>query len=207
MEQYYELLQSGIDDISHIWVESEGVSEVFAKRDLERVYFEIEIGRGVLSYFIRILKDPRLLGDCPVMRTAIQYFQENEIRLDDVYMICNELKFAIKRFLYENSILNLDSYVGIEREIDIILSKNLKSILAYFATELVSEKKEVVKELEEVTVSRNELKNIIEALNNSAIVQIISMDGTILDTNEKAIEITGFPRDEMVGKNLKSFRS
>lgn len=188
-------------------MESESVSEVFTKRELDSVYFETQIGRGVLIYFTKVLKDSELLGDCPIMRSAIRYFQENKICLDDIFFICNELKYAIKHFLYENTILSLRGYVAIEREIDMLLSKNLKNTLAYFSMEIASSRTEAMKELEQVTVSRNELKNIINALNNSSIVQVIGLDGVILDTNEKAAEIMGYSRSEMIGKNLNNFKS
>lgn len=47
-------------------------------------------------------------------------------------------------------------------------------------------------------VSRNELQNIINALNNSAIVQIVGKDGIILDINERSEDITGLKKHEMV---------
>lgn len=196
--RFYELIQGNIDTISHTWVKNERVTEIFAKRGMDSTYFEIEIGRGVLRYFTEIFKDSRLIGDCPVLRAAIRYFQENQICLDDVYLICNELKHSIKDFLYKNTILSLNGYVTIERDIDILLSKNLKNILAYFTSEFIFANTKITKELEELTVSKNELENIITALDNSSIVQIISKDGVILGVNERTEEITGFSREEMV---------
>lgn len=187
-----------MDTIAHAWAENGSVSEILRKKGSDRDFFENNIGKGVLRYIVGILNDPGYEDAYGTLQLAVQYFQKNGINLDEIYLICNELKYEIKHFLYENTTLDSHRYGSIDREVDDLLSKNFQMMARYITSELISSKGEAMKELGEVMISRNELQNVINALNNSAIVQIVGKDGIILDINGRSEEVTGLKKHEVI---------
>ncbi len=74
----------------------------------------------------------------------------------------------------------------------------------------ISEKKEIERERTELLLKYRELTTDLErqkrALDEHAIVSIEDPDGTIIYANDKLVQISGFPKDELLGRKYYEFR-
>jgi len=79
--------------------------------------------------------------------------------------------------------------------------------LAIANTELAFQNEEKQKRANELTNIRVELEQQIACLNEAAIVSEADSDGNITFVNDKFCEISGYKREELIGKNYKILRS
>jgi len=60
---------------------------------------------------------------------------------------------------------------------------------------------------EEILISSNEIGNLKKALDEHSIVSITDINGNIIEVNEKFCSISGYSREELIGKNHKFLKS
>lgn len=58
---------------------------------------------------------------------------------------------------------------------------------------------------EEIALKSNEMNSILDALNSSALVYKMDMEGRIIEINESLLQLLGLNRHELIGKSLTQF--
>ena len=57
-------------------------------------YFLENIAKKVTRHFVLIVQGKASAGDCPVMSAIVERFENHELRVEDVYLICSRNNFV-----------------------------------------------------------------------------------------------------------------
>ncbi|MFA6136978.1 MAG: hypothetical protein WC667_02715 [Sulfurimonas sp.] len=116
-------IESNKTSICREWVNTETASEVFNRTGLDKKKFETIFAPRVIEYFLDVANDKEKIGNCPVIGDMLAVFHKLNLQIDDVYMLCVNLKNIL------NKIAVLSSNEILFNEINDILDNNLKGVI------------------------------------------------------------------------------
>ncbi|MBA3026042.1 MAG: hypothetical protein FP820_06465 [Sulfurimonas sp.] len=133
------------------WRDGRVVQSVLASKKIDPDFFINHFGARVLNYFIGVLHNKNLPGQCPVISVMLNFFSRRGLMLDEVYQICSGMKNTIIWFLLEHGIKHSDGAYEIAVE---IFDLNFAGVIKeYIEINFKQDKTNFIKEREKLSFS------------------------------------------------------
>lgn len=88
------------------WMASEDVRKILNSHTITTTFFGKYFGSKVIDYTLGIIQGSNQLGHCPVIGAMLVFFEQKNIPLKDVFLICVNLKNAIIAYTLKQGILD-----------------------------------------------------------------------------------------------------
>ena len=171
------------------WMGSDILVEILKRKHIDIKLFRDTYAKGVLNYFIGILKSENQLGDCPVMHKMLKMFSDHNINSQEVFLICAQFKRAFINFLFEANIASQN----IVDNLNFMLDENFAGVISTYD--------DIIKKHErELKIEKKRLHEYTNAIDASMIVSKTDTEGRITYINKKFIEVSGYSEKELIGK-------
>lgn len=164
----------------------------------------IKIGEGIIGH---VAKEKNIF--------YLNELDEKDIRLESSVVKSTPKNIAVIPFMFEDQILGVfeigkkQEFKPIEREFITICQETIgiamhSAIAKEEINLLYEETKEKTYQLEN---TKKEIEQQLEGLNNVALVSITDPNGDITYVNDRFLEVSKFPREELIGKNHRILKS
>jgi len=90
------------------WKKRQYVRDILIERKIDTNFFIQHFGLRIFLYFITILNDKGLPGQCPIVSVMLKFFTRRGMMLDEVYLICSGMRNTIVDVLLDNDIKHSD---------------------------------------------------------------------------------------------------
>jgi len=87
------------------WMSNQDVTEVLSYHNIKIEFFARHFGIKVIDYAIGVVQGKNKLGNCPVIGAMLMFFDKKNIPLDDIFMICVNLKNTLITMMLEKDML------------------------------------------------------------------------------------------------------
>jgi diguanylate cyclase (GGDEF)-like protein/PAS domain S-box-containing protein len=151
--------------------------------------YRSKIATGVMNNFLKVLNGDRQPGDCPVMRSIINEFYEMGLTVEDVFMSCTALKNVLVQFLEECGVFEMKKHA---HNVMMVLDHNLYGVLSIYS--------------EMKCASEVELDFRNRIIQENVLYSRTGTDGVILETTEAFCKLSGYEKEELIGKTHAMLR-
>lgn len=170
------------------WITNKEVVELLKKYDIEIKFFIKEYAIGVLEYYIDVVREKKEIGDCPTIENLINYLKLKKLSSAELFILCSGFKNSLIEFTYDLKITNYQ----IEKELNYIFEQNFAGVLKKYTESVENFEEELLKSSDIVD------KHVIMSRTNSS--------GKIVSVSEAFCEISGYSKEELIGKNHNVIR-
>ncbi|MHB8100245.1 MAG: histidine kinase [Sulfuricurvum sp.] len=105
LTELIDVIEQDKDSVLAAWMSNEDVREVLEYHKIKPDFFARHFGIKVINYAVGVVKGVNKLGNCPVIGAMLMFFNKKNIPLDDVFMICVNLKNTLIAMMLENGAL------------------------------------------------------------------------------------------------------
>jgi len=176
-------LKSSKINIMQSWISNDDVLRVLKKYDITKEIFIKDYAFGIFEYYVGILEEETEIGDCPVINNLLIFLKEKNIGVDELFVICAGFKNSLIEFMYKNNINSLD----IQKEIIYIYERNFEGVLKKYS--------QTILEINKNLVISNDL------VDENIIMSTTDTKGIITAVSTAFSEISGYSKDELIGKS------
>jgi len=121
--------------IENKWIKRERVKKVFQPYAIHPSLFIKHFGSRVLDYMIGVIDGQNKAGNCPIIHIMLDYFDDKNIALGDIHLVCSELKNTLVLYYIETT---QDFNEKVYFELVDLLDMNFKGVLdEYFSKQCV----------------------------------------------------------------------
>lgn len=176
------------DIILSKWISYEGAQAILKLHGIDIKKFSEVYASGIFDYFMEVMSGELDVGNCPNMKALLAYFKDRDIRSEELFEICSSFKKAMIDFAFDKDIYSKEFF----DEVSFIFDKNFQSFLKYYTDTIYEKEQEInrhVKLLDEYQ----------KALDESAIISKMDMEGKITYANEKYARLSGYSVEELIG--------
>jgi len=184
--EFYEL---HVDEIVDLWLNYPHVEVVFSKYSIDKTYFKNHYAIAIVNYYISIIKNPILAGSCPVVNSFLLEIKDKDIHPDELYTICTHLRKSIIMLSFDANIMNKTLF----DQISYIVDRNIEGVMQRYKA-ITEEKNELIQN------QQLSLQQYQDAIDAGTIVSRTNPKGKITYINDKFVEISGYTREELIGK-------
>ncbi|MDQ1338847.1 MAG: two-component system, NarL family, sensor histidine kinase BarA [Campylobacterota bacterium] len=110
------------------WMSYDSPREILSLHKIDVQSFLYEYADGVFDYFMGVISDKVEIGECPVMKSLLEYLKDRNISADEVFEICTHFRKAMIYFTYDKMLNSKELF----DEMSFNFDKNLKGILKYY---------------------------------------------------------------------------
>lgn len=170
------------------WVSFDVAKQVLRRHAIEPSFFTANYGSGVFDYFVSVIRGRREIGDCPAIAELLEYLKDHDIASDELFLLCSHFRRAMVDVSYEIGVNSQQVY----DEISYVFDLNFAGVLTRYSETIYQKEREIernVKLLEEYR----------RAIDESAIVAKMDVNGRLTYANDKLCRICGYSRKELVG--------
>ncbi len=165
------------------WVNYPTVYDVQKKMNFSKDQFRDNVAIKVTDYFITLLNSENKPGDCPVMREVVNQFYNHGLYVEDVFTNCTALKNIIVLHVSRSTKKTVNNHV---EDIMIMFDYNLKNILSMYSQKISSHEKR--------------LKEKASIIDENVLFSKTDIDGKITQVSDAFCQLTGYTKDELIGK-------
>lgn len=94
-------LESVQEEILESWQKDRVVEHVLLQKEIDPIFFVKFFGSKVLEYYLKVLRNEEMVGECPVMIVMVKFFSEKNLTLQDVFICCSGLKNSMSNIYLE----------------------------------------------------------------------------------------------------------
>lgn len=120
-----DVIDQDKDMVLSAWMSCPDVYEVLDYHKIKTDFFARHFGIKVLNYAIGVVKGENKLGNCPVIGAMLMFFDKKNIPLDDVFIICVNLKNTLIAMMLENEMLTLQLF----HELSYLIDHNFSGVI------------------------------------------------------------------------------
>ena len=180
LQKYHNLFISSKDKIKSEWK----MFNPNNKDDFASYYID-----DTFEYYMGLISGSVKLGDCPVRSNFLYILKEKNVKVEQLFDMCNHYRKVVIEFVYDSDIYSKE----ILEEVSYLFDENFKAILQYF-TNTISEKEQ------EISYNVKLLNEYKYALDESALISKTDTDGNITYVNDKLCQLCGYSKEELIGK-------
>jgi PAS domain S-box-containing protein len=164
------------------WISNKKVLDILKTHNINLNIFIKEYALNIVKYHLDVINNPKIKIDDKNLKSCVIFFKDNDISLDELFIIFNRLKSSLIEYIpsIENSDLNLI------KDINYIYEESFLKILEIYSKSLSKIKKRLVK------------KNDI--VDKYVIMSKVDKEGNIIDVSQAFCDISGYTKEELIGK-------
>ena len=194
LKRHSSLIYKNREMLLDKWISYTSVRETL-EQYMNPQEFRDEYASFILSYYIDIINDKKIVGDCPYMNNFLEVFSEQEVPVHELYVICTHMRLVLIDFTFENNITSRN----LLEEINYIVDRNLAGVMKRYK-DIIDTKTNQVKE------STLMLSQYKDAIDKFSIVSKTDTNGIITFANDNFCKISGYSREELIGKKHNIIR-
>lgn len=169
------------------WLAFEAPRKILSGHDIELDHFKSYYASGVFNYFMEVIKGSKTIGDCPIIADLLIYLKDKDISADELFIICSHFRKAMLDFSYDSELNSKEIF----DEISYVFDLNFAGVLKRYAGTIYQKEREIERNVKLL----NEYKKAIDA---SAIVSKIDLEGKITFVNDNFCEVSGYRREKLL---------
>jgi PAS domain S-box-containing protein len=164
------------------WISNKKVLDILKTHNINLNIFIKEYALNIVKYHLDVINNPKIKIDDKNLKSCVIFFKDNDISLDELFIIFNRLKSSLIEYIpsIENSDLNLI------KDINYIYEESFLKILEIYSKSLSKIKKRLVK------------KNDI--VDKYVIMSKVDKEGNIIDVSQAFCDISGYTKEELIVK-------
>ena len=187
--KYQLVFISKKDSILSQWVSYEAPQKILQLHNIDNKTFLNDYASGVFDYFMGVIDGTLEIGDCPVIHSLLSYLKDRDIRADELFEICSHFRRSMIDFTYDVKLNSKEIF----DEISYMFDKNFQGVLQHYTDTIYQKEQEILRHVKL-------LDEYQKAIDESAIISKTDADGKITYVNEKYLQLSGYTKDELIGK-------
>lgn len=188
-EEFSYFLRINRNEIIKRWMNKSEVQNVLHRHSLPVIEKNTHLFYQFCDCYISVIEWRSTISECQVKIDFLQLLNNYNVTTADLFTLVIKLKNAIEQVIYENGNLSF----ALQSEID-SLTLHMANDLASNFESLISSNSNYKSE------NSNLLAEYKKAVDLSNIVSKTNPKGVITYVNDKFCEISGYTRDELIGK-------
>lgn len=163
--------------------------------NISNIFFGKFFGIKVINYAYGVIHNTKELGDCPIISVLLSYFKNKEIPLEDIFIICVNLKNTILKVFMKKGILDLNTF----EEISILMDKNFYGVIQYYQNEY---NKEISCDINSnihsnTSISAKEFHNELQ-IDNEIMEELLEIEKETNYSLEFSLDISEETKDDVI---------
>ncbi len=122
------------------WISQEQCASILEKHGIDPQRFKTYYATQVFDYFIGVVSGEVELGQCPVMKEFIEYLKNQEIRSDELFILCSYFKRSVVNATYY---LDINSQALFEA-ISYLFDMNFAGVLTLYTDTIYQKEREAI---------------------------------------------------------------
>jgi len=188
-EEFSYFLRINRNAIIKGWMEKSEVQNVLHRHSLPIIEKNAHLFHQFCDCFIGVIEWRTTISECQVKMEFLELLNNYSVTTADLFTLITKLKNAIEQVIFEGGNLSF----SLQKEID-SLSLQMANDLATNFEEIISSNRNYKSE------NSNLLAEYKRAVDLSNIVSKTNPKGVITYVNDKFCEISGYAREELIGK-------
>ena len=135
-----EALLGAKETILNEWILQQQCASIFDRHSIDPQWFKTHFASAVFDYFMGVVAGDVELGQCPVMKEFIAYLKNQEIRSDELFILCSNFKRAVVNATYT---LEINSQ-GLFEAISYLFDMNFAGVLTLYADTIYQKEQEAI---------------------------------------------------------------
>lgn len=132
-----EFLKNNKNTILNNWLKYPQVLDVLKLHDISFKTFKYEYANNIFDYFIGVIEEKEIIGDCPVMKKYLTFLHNNNVMPHELFLICTHFRQSVFSLFLQNDKLSNDLFNSLSE----VFNLNLSGVLFEFKT-IIEEKNE-----------------------------------------------------------------
>ena len=128
------------DEILHEWIFQKQCAAILSKHEINSQWFKEKYASKVFDYFMGVVAGDVELGQCPVMKEFIEYLKNQEIRSDELFLLCTYFKRSMVNGTYT---LGINSQALFE-SISYLFDMNFAGVLTIYTDTIYQKEQEAI---------------------------------------------------------------
>ncbi|MDP3021915.1 MAG: ATP-binding protein [Sulfuricurvum sp.] len=128
------------NEILNEWMNDEQCSAILNRHDIDRVFFHTNYATNIFDYFIGVVSGEVELGKCPVMAELIEYLKNKEIRSEELFILCTNLKRSVIKATYT---IGINTQLIFEA-ISYLFDRNFAGVLELYTDTIYQKEQEAI---------------------------------------------------------------
>ncbi len=95
-------LNNNKKSITTMWLHRERLKAIFKQHDIKLEFFLKYFGHKIVDYNLGVIDKGNAVGNCPIVHVMIEYFESKEISIEEIYLLCSELKNTLLLYYMKN---------------------------------------------------------------------------------------------------------
>ncbi len=174
-------------EIVKIWVSYPSIKNIISNRINEDIFIK-RYAFSVVEYYLCLIKDEEELFDKNKILDFLKYLKKQNIRVNELYLICNSFKNSLIDYSYKLNIQNL----SLVEKINFYFEENFSNMLDIYS-----------KSIEQIESALNKSIDIVDKY---VMISKTDISGRIISVSTAFCENSGYKSFELVGKNHKILR-
>lgn len=189
------LLEDAKESIIDRWVSYEEATEVLENHNMPAEYFKEHFASDIFNYYVSVVRREKQIGDCPVMAEFLNYLKEHDISSAELFLICTHFRKSMLDELFEAGQINKELF----DEVSYVFDLNFSGVLDQYTDRLYTAQRET-------KIHKRRFEQYNTAIDQSAMVCKVDLDGFITYVNPRFCELSGYTKEELLGATTESLR-
>ncbi|MDD2829780.1 MAG: ATP-binding protein [Sulfuricurvum sp.] len=135
-----ETLATQKDSILDEWISQKQCAAILGRHSIDPKWFKSKYASAVFDYFMGVVAGEVELGQCPVMKEFIDYLKNQEIRSDELFLLCTHFKRSVINNTYRSGI----NTQGLFEAVSYLFDTNFSSILTLYNDTIYQKEQEAI---------------------------------------------------------------
>lgn len=135
-----DILRSEKKNIIDEWISQKQCAAILGHHLIDPKWFKSKYASAVFDYFLGVVAGEVELGQCPVMKDFIDYLKDQEIRSDELFMLCTHFKRSVVNATYRQEI----NSQGLFEAISYLFDTNFASVLTIYTDTIYQKELEAI---------------------------------------------------------------
>ncbi|HEX5709928.1 MAG TPA: ATP-binding protein [Sulfuricurvum sp.] len=135
-----ETLSDAKEIILNEWISQKQCASILERHEIDPVWFQSHYADKVFDYFMGVVAGEVELGQCPVMKEFIEYLKNQEIRSDELFILCSNFKRSVVNATYISKI----NSQGLFEAISYLFDMNFADVLSLYTDTIYQKEQEAI---------------------------------------------------------------
>lgn len=135
-----EALADAKEAILNEWISQEQCASILKRHSIDPQWFKDYYASQVFDYFMGVVAGEVELGQCPVMKEFIDYLKNQEIRSEELFVLCTNFKRSVVNATYYAKINSKELFEAISYLFDM----NFSGVLTLYTDTIYQKEQEAI---------------------------------------------------------------